>query len=217
MSRNPLLAVNQRTFAPTWLTLASMERHPGAGSHRLARGSVAPSAGMAASTADTAAGLLYEAQRALSTSQQGVGRVMGLSRRTIVRWVRHGQPTFTQGQAASLARAVHPHDPALAERIAAAGWTSLAALGIVTPNAKRADAVARARFDAVVCAAAEVLDASPRAVRPALLAAVRRAADVGLTLTDLEAGLAPPESPPAAETARGTRRPPKRVTAEPAP
>jgi len=43
---------------------------------------------------------------------------------------------------------------------------------------------------AVVCAAAEAMDASPRAVRPALLAAVRVAREVGLTLADLESLLA---------------------------
>jgi hypothetical protein len=40
--------------------------------------------------------------------------------------------------------------------------------------------------DAVVCAAAEALNVPPPAVRPALLAAFRRAREVGLRLEDVE-------------------------------
>ena len=44
--------------------------------------------------------------------------------------------------------------------------------------------------DAVVCAAAESMDVSPRPVRRALLAACRRALEVGFTLESLDAALA---------------------------
>jgi hypothetical protein len=40
--------------------------------------------------------------------------------------------------------------------------------------------------DAVVCAAAEAMEAIPQAVRPALLAACTCARELGLTLDDLE-------------------------------
>jgi transcriptional regulator with XRE-family HTH domain len=43
--------------------------------------------------------------------------------------------------------------------------------------------------DAVVCAAAEALDVSPRVVRPGLLAAIRCAREVGLTVEEMEAAL----------------------------
>ena len=49
---------------------------------------------------------------------------------------------------------------------------------------------ARWLADAVVCAAAEALDTSPRLVRPALLAALRCAREAGLTVATLEAALA---------------------------
>jgi MoxR-like ATPase len=46
--------------------------------------------------------------------------------------------------------------------------------------------------DAIVCAAAEALDASPRAVRGALLAAFACAREAGLPVETVEKALAPP-------------------------
>ena len=51
--------------------------------------------------------------------------------------------------------------------------------------------------DVVVCAAAEALDVSPRAVRPALLAAFQRAREAGLTLEQVEKALSPEVKDPA--------------------
>lgn len=141
--------------------------------------------------ADSAAALFVQAQFALNTTQEEVGRVMGVSRRTMSRWMRERTPTIFRVHAERLARAVHPEDPQLAAQIAEAGGLTLAGLGLKPPGADLDAAMGRTRADAVVCDAAEVLDASPRAVRPALLAAVRRARREGLSLEALETYLTP--------------------------
>jgi hypothetical protein len=45
--------------------------------------------------------------------------------------------------------------------------------------------------DAVVCAGAEVSDASPRALRPVLHVAFKRALELGLSVEEVTAALAP--------------------------
>jgi hypothetical protein len=147
---------------------------------------------------------LYDAQVALDTVQEGLGEMLGVSRRTIVRWTDNGgwkHATTT----AQLARLVFPKDPALAARFAAVGGHTLESLGLVVPRpppppppapvAKPAP-MPRA-IDVVVCAAADAVDGTPRAARVALLAAVRAAREMGLDLLALEAALAPPASAPA--------------------
>lgn len=140
--------------------------------------------------ADTAVSLVLQAQEALGMSLSSVGKVMGLSRRTMSRWMRDRGTSMYPSRAEALARAVHPRDADLAARIAAAGGLTLAHLGLKTTAETTLEQTASMRVDAVVCAAAETLDASPRAVRPALLAALRRAREVGLSLDQLEAWLA---------------------------
>jgi hypothetical protein len=127
---DPSFTRMERTLEADCLSRTVMERHPSPKGRRFARGSVAPCAAMSATAGDTAANLIWEVQRALVTSQQGVGRILRLSR-----------------------------------------------------------------------------------------PAVRCAGEVGLTLTELEAGLQPPASAATARAGEGGRRahgPPKRVTAEPA-
>jgi hypothetical protein len=137
--------------------------------------------------------LLRRAQYVLGESQIGLGRVMGVSKRTMTRWM-HAVVFLAKGQAEDLARAVHPLDPQLASEIALAGRTSLAEMGLAPPPGSKEDmAAARLRLDTVVCAAAEAIDASPRAVRAALLAAFQRAREVGLTPDELEQAVATPK------------------------
>jgi hypothetical protein len=144
-----------------------------------------------------AAHLLYLAQLALDTSQEGVGKVMGVSRRTITRWVRDQIRELAPGYAEPLARAVFPADPELAGRIAAAGDLTLQGLGLVMSDPK----ALRSRLDSVICAAADALDGSPRAVRPVLYAAFRRAREEGLRVEQIEEALAP--IPPRAQRTKG--------------
>ncbi|HEY8091716.1 MAG TPA: helix-turn-helix domain-containing protein [Polyangiaceae bacterium] len=141
--------------------------------------------------------------RVLRLSQGELARELGISRRTVNRWVSRGI-VLAHFQAQDLARLVHPADPGLAAEIAAAVGSSLPAMGIPAPSPAAKVAAPPPHpgerpahlVDVVVCAAAEALDASPRAVRPALLAAFRRAREAGFTIEDVEKALsATPRAP----------------------
>lgn len=120
--------------------------------------------------------LLVLAQRALGMTQEEFGALIGVSRRTIIRWQPNAQPIDSQMH--TIARAVYPRDPDLAAQFAAGTGTTLEALGIVeaAPSLHTSHLV-----DSIVCAAAEAAGTPPQAIRPALLAALDRAAAVGLT------------------------------------
>ncbi len=152
--------------------------------------------------------LMTLAMGALATNQHGLANLLGVSRRTISRWTRHGSAPLDPSQTDALARAVHPHDPRLAERIVAVRGATLVDAGIVrpppavSPPAPPPPAPAPPTppaylVEVVVCAAAEALDVSPRVVRPVLLAAFKSARAVGLDLAALEAALSPPTPAPA--------------------
>jgi len=138
--------------------------------------------------------LLDETRRALQVSQNGLAVMMGVSRRTGQRWNQGRGPIGTDIQ--KMARLVYPVDAALAAEIAAAGGTSLEALGILPPRAPPSPPIAPAPparatppariVDAVVCAAAEAMQVMPQNVRPALLAAFACAKELGLTVQDVE-------------------------------
>jgi hypothetical protein len=128
---------------------------------------------------------------------------LGVSRRTVSRWAHDGAH-LTHDQVAKLAELAYEHDPSLAAEIAAAVGETLVTLGVEViavpeappPPSPSLPAVAAAPrvalqnlVDAVVCAAAEALDVSPRVVRPGLLAAIRCAREVGLTVEEMEAAL----------------------------
>ncbi|HEY1695502.1 MAG TPA: helix-turn-helix transcriptional regulator [Polyangiaceae bacterium] len=139
---------------------------------------------------------------ALLLTQGQLGEKLGVSRRTVNRWVSRGFE-LAPFQARELAQLVHRVDAALAAEIAAAVGSNLEAMGVVAPaHAAQASDANRRRVDTVVCAAAEALDLSPRAVRPALLAAFRRARETGLTLGDVEAALTPVATAERAESER---------------
>ena len=152
---------------------------------------------MTKSLDESRATLLIEASRALGVTQEELGRRIGVSRRSIVRWTADsgGYPSY---YGPHLARAVFPRDPALAARIAGREKETLESLGLVSPAPPPPPPEPPAHMaDLVVCAAADALDVSPRAVRPALYAAFRRAREAGLTLEQVEKMLAPPEATPA--------------------
>jgi transcriptional regulator with XRE-family HTH domain len=140
--------------------------------------------------------LTLDARRALNSDQRRMGELLGVSRRTVQRW-DSGRGGPSAGQLARLASAVHPLDAALAGRIAGAAGTTLVELGRERPAPPVASPVAAPPppsppshlTDAVVCAAAEALEASPTAVRPVLLAAFRRAHEVGLRVEQVEEAL----------------------------
>lgn len=144
---------------------------------------------------------LMEARRTLQLSQQQLGDIMGLSKRTIIR-MEQGRSTPLPSQYVMVARALCPVNQALAEHYAAAAGTTLVALGLVAPPPPPAPpspppspmsvdpAMSRSLADSVVCVAAEAMDASPRAVRPALLAAFERMKALGMGVETVLQGLA---------------------------
>jgi hypothetical protein len=146
-----------------------------------------------------AATLAQEAQFVLGCTQHELGQLLGISRRTVSRWAsNHSSPSASELQ--TLARAVHPKDPALAARLAREGGETLESLGIVKPAPPvlvspgpvvtvRPFPPTRLIVESVVCAAAEVMQASPTAVRGILRAAFARARGLGLTVEEMDEAL----------------------------
>ena len=125
--------------------------------------------------------LFRQARRdVLGMSQGELGRVLGASARTIMRW----ESSSDGGRRgwAGLIRLIHAHDATLAAQMAAYAGGSIESF-IPTHT------VASHLVDAVVCAAAEAIDSSPRALRIALRAAFARAAELGLSVEDVHTAL----------------------------
>jgi hypothetical protein len=137
----------------------------------------------------------------LALGGQGrLGAILGVSRRTVNRWDK--AHALDVEKAKLLAKAVHAHDPALAAELAEFGGVALWELGLgVKPkdpfSPKKSHVV-----ESVLCAAAEAFDASPRAVRAALLAAFERAHAMQLDVPTVIEGLKP-----AASSSRPMKRP----------
>ncbi len=151
--------------------------------------------------------LVQRAQLALTYNQQMMADRLGSSLRTVQRWAA-GKSFPSVQELRTLAVAVHPHDPDLARRLAAAVHETPESLGLVAPATEaaapaRPAASAAMLVDSVVSAAADVLDVSPRAARPALLAALERAKLAGLGLDELLETLRPREK--AGRASRGGR------------
>jgi len=134
--------------------------------------------------------LVAKVRVALGLNQKELAAQLGVSSKTIGRWMKSGT-MLASYQARRLVDLLAPVDRDLAARVAATQGETLATLGLETPAQPTHDvAVLPLAVDAVVCAAAEALDLSPRAVRPALVAAVRRAREAGVTMEQVEAALA---------------------------
>lgn len=168
--------------------------------------------------------LLVYAKDALGVSQEQLGRVAGVSRRTVTRW-------FSQGTAPSIpewariARAVYPKDHALSERIAKAMGESLVTLGLESPPPPlpppapvnpdplpagpppRPFPPTKDLVDSIVCAAAEAIGSPPGSMRPALIAAFDRAVSLGLELEEVRSGLRRIREPTARSRSRSRSLP----------
>jgi hypothetical protein len=152
--------------------------------------------------------------RALEATPKNLGdiaRVIGVSRRTMSRYVSAAPPFLSHQQWNALADEVRPHDAALAQELVAMGNVQAFAHGlaqvVVTPPQAAPPAAQpapppqvapkpqpqldSARADAVVYAAAEALDASPRQLRPAIAAAFARAVELGCTCEQIAGALTP--------------------------
>jgi DNA-binding XRE family transcriptional regulator len=136
--------------------------------------------------------LVIEARRVLGLNREGLGRLLGSSKRTVARW-EVGESTIYEPQLFDLARAVYPRDAALAEELGLAGGATLEKLGIVPPPAPPAppapEIPGHVLVDAIVCAAADALKAVPETVRASVLAAFRRARELRMTVEDVENAL----------------------------
>jgi hypothetical protein len=128
---------------------------------------------------------------------------LGVSRRTVSRWSSEGT-RLHRDKLVVVAQIALDHDPSLAAEIAAAAGETLVSLGLEAPSppeatrpiaaAPVAPPIAKVRphpklADAVVCAAAESIDVSPRLARRALLAAIQAAREVGMTMDEIEQAL----------------------------
>ncbi len=144
--------------------------------------------------------LLVAAGDVLHLNQRELAERLGVSRRTIVRWTARATAIGPSDMIA-LARLVFPHDVQLAEALALKSATTLERLGLVRPvpppppplpppvPSPPPPPLARL-VDIVVCAVADALDLAPRAARPALLAGITRARELGLKLDEMEQALA---------------------------
>ncbi len=142
--------------------------------------------------ADNPRELLGRAIMLVGWSQGELASRSKCSVRTVSRWFA-GQSYPSYECFRALAGAVLAKDPAFAAELAAAGH---ATIKLPVSAAERAPQVApaapatpatppvppRLLVEAVVCAAAEELDASPRIVRGVLRAAFLRAREMGLTV-----------------------------------
>ena len=136
-----------------------------------------------------------EARKALKISQEALADRAGVSRRTVIRWeLDRGTPN--PDDLAKVLTIIHAHHADHAEAIAVAAGKSLAGFGLASPAGNARPAVPPDHVgDGIVAVAAEVLDASPRLVRPALVAALRRARALGLTIEEAERCLVARDAP----------------------
>jgi transcriptional regulator with XRE-family HTH domain len=138
----------------------------------------------------TMASLVIRAQLELGLTQRQMGELLGSSLRTVQRWgSRRATPSLDQMK--QLAVAVHPQNAPLAAEIADALNEPLETLLPAiqeAPDEPPLDLMPLL-VEAVVCAAADALDASPRAVRAALRAAFERAESARLTVGDVAQAL----------------------------
>jgi len=142
-----------------------------------------------------AAPLLVRAAIALGLTQEGLGELLGASRRTVQRW-QAGRTSPEVREFKELARHVYAADAQLAAEIAVACHETLESLGLVAPKPPVVAVVdappprpSPLVVDAVVCAAADAVGGTPASVRAVLLAAFERAAARGLTAEEGVAGL----------------------------
>ncbi len=130
------------------------------------------------------AALLVHCQMALALTQGELGELLGRNKRTIQRW-QDSSFDPTAAQAETLARALQPVRPDLAEKVLELGRKAAIAAG-VAPAARPATAEV---IDAILRAAADAGGTSPEAIRPAIAAALLKAEETGVELRAIVAAL----------------------------
>jgi hypothetical protein len=138
---------------------------------------------------------LHRAKSTLGESDAGLGRKVGSGRKTVGRWLA-GRSAPSASSIATLARLVQPIDASLAlELVRAVNAThdspALAKYKLseepFLPREERQ--LAPHLVDAVVCAACDAMEVTPKAVRPALLAAFTRVQALGIDVAALAKAL----------------------------
>ena len=154
--------------------------------------------------------VLSEAQNRLGLTQDQLGDLAGVSRRTVLRWYTN-RATPSSIHVTPIISALHPQHRDVATKLAQHLGTTLAALGLVVPeNPKSAPPPpappppppvrplppTHLLVDSIVCAAAEALGTTPTAVRPVVQAAFARARGLGVTVHEVDDALSgkPPET-----------------------
>jgi transcriptional regulator with XRE-family HTH domain len=131
-------------------------------------------------------------------SQTELADALGSSRRTIIRRER-GQSYPVDDEVRQLADLVRSEDEDLADELLAARGLLLDVTDEVTPATPDVSAppqvspamAAKYSIDAVLYAAADAIDAIPRDVKPAIVAAFVRAKELGLTIDQVVSTLKP--------------------------
>ena len=138
--------------------------------------------------------LHFEAQSKLGLNQRQTAELCGISLRTVQRWAgRRSHPSSFDYTA--LAKASFPVDRDLAARLASAGGTTLAQMGLAVPappappRSRRRSGRPRLVVDSILCAAAIAMDMKPLEIRPALAAAFRRTRQLGIPIEAVERAL----------------------------
>jgi transcriptional regulator with XRE-family HTH domain len=144
--------------------------------------------------------LLFRARRATGMTQEELGNALRVSKRTVARW-ETGQAYLGVNEVRDLVRLVHPQDRALAAELASSASESLESLGLEVSQAPP-PLPSHLVVDAVVCAAADALEAAPNTVRAALHAAFKRARDLRLSVDDVEKALSPAAARKAAKAGK---------------
>jgi hypothetical protein len=138
-----------------------------------------------------ASSFMVRGQIAARMSNGELASLLGVSRRTIIRWTAGG-PYMTEAQWAALVGAVHARDASAAASMAAELGESLVSLGIEAPPPPPVPTLdPQELMERVLYAAASAAGLSPQAVKPAVLAAFDRAASLGAGVDDVRKAIAP--------------------------
>jgi hypothetical protein len=176
--------------------------------------------------------LLWRLQTTLHMTQKQLGRLVGLSSRTIIRYYQRGG-FFLPSQWATLAKALEQSDAALAAYCArmAGGTieqlvdgkvpplpvpgspvlvapslppTAAQAVPVAAPAARPTPSAPHLA-DSVVCAGAEAMQCTPTQMRPGLLAALERMVALGMNAQEALEAMSPPQSGEKASKAGKTK------------
>jgi transcriptional regulator with XRE-family HTH domain len=127
--------------------------------------------------------LLIHCRLALGLSQQEFAALVGVTKRTLMRWEERGT-VLLPPQATALARALNGVRPDLAVQVAASVGATLPKLGVV-PAADSSPTTISDPVDSVVRAAASVMGCAPNDIRGAVAAAFAQAREIGLDVEDV--------------------------------